>query len=96
MYATIWRYGHVAGSSEDVARAGRDLATLLCKAPGFVSYAVLGAEDGGYAAVSLFESRADLDEADRLITQWTAEHLAGLLPDAPEITSGEVLAQRGI
>jgi hypothetical protein len=96
MYATIRRYGHVTGSPEDVARAGLELAAILCKAPGFVSYAVLDAEDGGCAAVSLFESRADLDEADRLIAQWTAEHLAGLLPDAPEITSGEVLAQRGV
>ena len=96
MYATIRRYGRVAGSSDDLARAGRALAAVLGTAPGFISCAVLDAGAGGCAAVTLFERRADLDGADRLVAQWSAEHLAGLLPEAPQITSGEVVAQRGI
>jgi hypothetical protein len=96
MYATIRRFPRIAGSPEDVTRAGRELAAVLCKVPGFVSYAVLEADDGGCTAVSVFESRADLDAADRLATQWIAEHAAGLWPDAPQIASGEIVAQRGI
>jgi hypothetical protein len=96
MYATIRRYRRVAGSSDDLARAGRALAAVLGKAPGFISYAVLDAGDGVCATVSTFERQADLDAADRLVVRWIAENLAGLLPDAPQITSGEVVAQKGI
>ena len=96
MYGMIWRYGRVAGSPDDLARAGRELAAVLGRAPGFVACAVLDADDGGGASVGLFERRADLDEAGRLVARWTAEHLAGLLPEAPQVTRGEVVAQRGI
>jgi hypothetical protein len=96
MYGTIWRYGRVAGSPEALTRAGHELAAVLGQAPGFVACAVLDADDGGGASVGLFERRADLDEADRLVARWTAEHLAGRLPEAPRITSGEVVAQRGL
>ena len=95
MYGMIWRYGRVAGSLDDLTRAGHELAAVLGKAPGFVACAVLDT-DGGGAAVGLFERRADLDEAGRLVARWTAEHLAGLLPEAPQVTRGEVVAQRGI
>jgi hypothetical protein len=96
VYGTIWRYGRVAGSPDDLMRAGRELAAVLAKAPGFVACAVLDTDDGGGAAVGLFERRADLDEAGRLVARWTAGHLAGLLPEAPQVSSGEVVAQRGI
>ena len=64
MYGTIWRYGRVAESPEDVTRAGHELAVVLGQAPGFLACAVLDADDGGGASVGLFERRADLDEAD--------------------------------
>ena len=96
MYATIRHYGRAAGSPEDLDRAGRALAAVLSAAPGFVACAVLHADDGGCAAVSLFERRAELDAADRVVARWMAEHLAGLLPGAPRITRGEVVAQKGI
>jgi hypothetical protein len=96
MYATIRRYGRVAGSSDDLTRAGRALAGILSKAPGFISYALLDAGGGACAAVCIFGRQADLDAADRLVAQWIAEHAAALLPEAPQITRGEVVAQRGI
>jgi hypothetical protein len=96
MYATIRHYERVAGTPDDLARAGRALAAVLGQAPGFVACAVVAADGGGCAAVGLFERRADLDAADRLVARWTAEHLAELRPEAPQITRGEVVAQRGI
>jgi hypothetical protein len=96
MYATIRRFGRVEGSPDDLARAGRALAAVLGQAPGFVACAILAADGSGCAAVGLFERRADLDAAELLVARWTAEHLAGLLPEAPQVTRGEVVAQRGI
>ena len=96
MYATIRHYGRVAGSSDDLAHAGRALAAVLGRAPGFISYALLDAGDDACAAVCIFGCRADLDAADQLVAQWIAEHGSGLLPEAPQILRGEVVAQRGI
>src|SRR5438045_8007426 len=96
MYATIRRYDHIAGSADDLMRAGRALAVRLSEAPGFVSYAAVEAGPGGLASVSFFETAADLEAADRLVAVWVAEHLAALLPHPPEITGGEVVVQRGL
>ena len=96
MYATIHRYDCVAGSTDELVRAGRALAARLSQAPGFVSYATLNAGAGVLASVSFFETEAELAAADRLMAAWVAEHLAALLPRPPQVLSGEVLAQRGL
>jgi len=54
---------------------------------------------GGGVAVGggglLLGDRADLAAADRLLEAWVAEHLAPLRPGAPQVTGGEVVAQKG-
>ena len=37
-----------------------------------------------------------LEEADRIVARWVAEHLGTALPDPPRITTGEVIVQRGL
>jgi hypothetical protein len=96
MYATIRRYDYVAGSIDDLMRAGGALAARLSQAPGFVSYAALDAGAGVLASVAFFETEADLLAADRLVVAWVAEHLAALLPSPPQITGGEVVVQKGL
>jgi hypothetical protein len=96
MYATIRRYRHVEGSTDDVARAGRELAAVLGTAPGFISCAVLEGGNGVVATVCVFEREEDLAAAGRLTARWSTEHLAALSPSAPQTTSGEVVAQKGI
>jgi len=96
MYATIRRYDHVTGTPDDRLRAGRVLAARVSQAPGFVSYAALDGGPGVLAAVCFFESEADLAAADRLLEAWAVEHLAPLRPGAPQVTGGEVVAQKGL
>jgi hypothetical protein len=96
MYATIRRYDHVRGAPEDLQRAGRTLAARVSQAPGFVSFAALDGGTGVLAAVVFFETAGDLAAADRLVAAWEAEHLATLLPRPPQVTGGEVVAQRGL
>ena len=95
MHAVIRRYDRVAGPPDDLQRAGQALAARLSRAPGFVSYAALDAGAGVLASVSFFETAADLAAADRLLEAWVAEHLAPLRPGAPQVTGGEVVAQKG-
>src|SRR5262245_38860641 len=96
MYARIHRYDHVVGPTDELVRAGRALAARLSRAPGFVSFAALDAGAGVLAAVSFFETEADLQAADRLVAAWAAGHLSALLPRPPQVIGGEVLVQRGL
>ena len=49
-----------------------------------------------FTSISVFESQATLDEADRLTDRWTAARASRTPLPAPRLTSGEVVAQRGI
>jgi hypothetical protein len=96
LHATICRYDGVTASIEAVMRAGRQLASALSTAPGFVSYAVLDAGGGVLVSVTVFDDRTTLEAAEQIIVRWVAEHMAALLPCPPEITAGEVIVQRGM
>src|SRR5688500_17122695 len=80
LHATICRYDGVTASIEEVMQAGRQLASVLSTAPGFVSYAVLDAGDGVLVSVNVFDDQTNLEAADQLIVRWVAEHRAALLP----------------
>lgn len=96
LHATICRYDGVAGSIDEVMRAGRQLASALSQTPGFVSYAVLDVGDGALVSVTVFDDPTNLAAADQLIDRWVAEHLAAVLPRPPEVVGGEVIVQRGM
>jgi hypothetical protein len=96
MYATICHYDHLAGSTDDLMRAGRALAARLSQAPGFVSYAALDVGAGVLASVYFFETEADLQAANQIVAAWTAEHLAVVLPHPSQVTGGEVVVQKGL
>jgi hypothetical protein len=96
MFATIQWYDHVTGTSDDLAHAGRQLASRLSQEPGFISYVVLLARDGVLAAIGLFEDAASAEEASRLACRWIAENLGGGTTDLSHRTTGEVIAQLGL
>jgi hypothetical protein len=47
-------------------------------------------------SVSVFETQAELEGAERIVAGWVAEHLATALPHPPGVSSGEVIIQRGL
>ena len=96
MYATICRYEGVTGSTDELMGIGRQLASLLSKAPGFVSYVMVEAGAGMLATISVFDDEAGAQEAGQLTAGWLAEHPAVLLPQATESTIGEVVVQKGL
>ncbi|MBV9358204.1 MAG: hypothetical protein JO023_22045 [Chloroflexi bacterium] len=95
MHATLGRYDRVSASPDEVVQVGRQLATVLSKAPGFISYALLNMGDGVLATVSIFETQAELEEADRLTAAWVAAHSTPLARPS-EAVSGEILVQKGM
>jgi len=96
MHATICYYAHASGPIAEVMRAGRALTALVSQAPGFISYVVLDRGRGALMSVSVFETQAELENADRLVARWMPEHLDRLLPHPPVVRSGEVVLQHGL
>lgn len=74
----------------------RTLASLLSGESGFISCAVLATGDGGLAAISIFDDAATLALADRQIEAWLAARAGDLAQNLVKVTTGEVVAQRGL
>lgn len=96
LHATICRYDGVTGPIDAVMDAGRQLASALTQAPGFVSYALVEAGHGVLVSVTVFDDPTDLAAADQFIVRWVAEQLAAVLSRPPEVITGEVIVQRGM
>jgi len=94
MYATIRRYALAGDALDQLSGAGRALAIRLSRVPGFVSFAALDGGAGVLAAVSFFETAADLAAADRLVAAWEAEHRGALLPRPPGRRGAGVAGRR--
>jgi hypothetical protein len=96
MHASIRHYRPGAGSGDARVRLWRALVDLLAQEEGFISCAVLETGDGELAAISFFDDAASLAAADRKIESWLATWEGGLARLLVQVTSGEVVAQRGL
>lgn len=57
---------------------------------------VLEAAPAALTTICVFEDRASLEQADRLFEASLQGYLAGLYSGEPEITTGEIVYQRGM
>jgi hypothetical protein len=97
MHATVRRYEGV-----DISRAGElktkvneTLIPQLSKVPGFKDYYLLETGDGVMSSFSLFDNSVHADEATKVVANWVREEkLESVLPNAPRITDGEIIAQK--
>ena len=95
MHATIRRYEGVDGTrtSEVARKVNETLVPQLRELPGFSGYYLIAARDGVLSSLGLFETREQADESTKLVSKWiTDENFATVLPNAPKITSGKVVA----
>ncbi|MFD5656305.1 hypothetical protein [Streptomyces hirsutus] len=92
MYAAIRRYEGVT----DPAAAGRlvneGFVPLMRQVSGFVAYYWVDAGDGVMVSTSVFQDRAGAEESVSKAADFVRDNLASLLPNPPQVTSGEVLA----
>ena len=96
MHVSIGHYAAIGAATSELVDATRQLATALSHAPGFVSYALLDMGGGELTSISVFESRLELDAADRLIGAWMAEHLPVRAAPRAQQETGEIVFQRGM
>ena len=91
---TVRRYEAIDQSrtSELVKKVDDILAPRLSKLPGFSGYYLIEAGNGVVTSIGFFETSAQADESSRVASDWVREEkLETALPNAPKITSGEVV-----
>lgn len=96
MYATIRRYKIAPGSVEKLTQEIREgFVPLISKVSGFKEYFWVNAGDNVMFSVSVFENRAGAEESVRRASDYVREYgLGSLLPNPPEVTTGEVVVHQ--
>ena len=95
MHATIRRYEGVDASrtNEVVGKVNETLVPQLRELPGCSGYYLIQAGNGVLSSLGLFETSEQADESTKLVTKWiTDENFNTVIPNAPKITSGRVVA----
>jgi hypothetical protein len=97
MYGTIRRYDAVDQdrTSEIVKKVNETLVPRLHTLPGFMGYHLIEAGDGIVSSISFFDTSAQCDESAKVASTWVREQkLEKALPNAPKVTSGEVVVSK--
>jgi hypothetical protein len=97
MHVTIRRYESVdqARKSELIKKVDENLIPALCELPGFNGYSLVDAGNGVMTSIGFFDTSAQADESTRIAGTWLREQkLEKALPNAPKITTGEVVAHK--
>ncbi len=96
MHATIRRYDGVDQNrtTELTSKVNETLLPKLSKLPGFAGYYLIEAENGVFSSLGLFETAEQGKDSSNLVASWIRdEKLETVIPNAPKITSGKVVAQ---
>jgi hypothetical protein len=94
MYVTVRTYNAGPQLAELSRRVRDGLVPVLRQQAGFRAYYAFETGDGRPVSVSVFDTRDTAMAANETVRAWVAENLKGLLPDAPEVMSGEM--QHGV
>ena len=96
MHATIRRYEGVdaARTNEVVGKVNETLVPQLRKLPGFAGYYLIEADSGVLSSLGLFETAEQAEESGKVASKWiNDEQFSTVLPSAPKITNGKVVAR---
>jgi hypothetical protein len=93
MYATVRRYDGVTDPTEVARQVNEGFLPITAQVPGFVAYYCVDAGGDVFVSISVFEDRAGEEESDKRAKDFVRENMASLLPNPPQITEGEVVAQ---
>ena len=97
MHATVRRYEGVDASRTDElkSKVNETLIPKLSNVDGFKGYYLLDAGNGVFSSFSLFDTSQHADEATQIAATWVRdEKFESILPNAPKVSFGEVIAQK--
>ena len=96
MHATIRRYEGVdlTRINEIAGKVNETLVPKLRELPGFAGYYLIEGSGGVLSSLGLFETAEQADKSTMLVSNWiTDQHFDKVIPSAPKITSGKVVAR---
>jgi hypothetical protein len=96
MHATIRRYEGVDTTriNELVGKIDETFVPQIRELTGFAGYFLMEADNGVLSSISLFETSEQADESSKLVKNWISdENFSKVIPNAPKITSGKIVAQ---
>ena len=97
MFATIRRYDGVDQNRtvELTRKVNETLVPKLNKLPGFAGYYLIDGGNGVFSSLGLFETVEQSEESTKVAATWIRdEKFDTVLPNAPKITSGKVVAHK--
>ncbi|MFE9636852.1 hypothetical protein [Streptomyces sp. NPDC006463] len=92
MYAAVRRYEGVTDPAEAGRLVNEGFVPLMRQVSGFVAYYWVDAGDGVMVSTSVFKDQAGAEESISRATDFVRDNLASLLPNPPQVMSGEVVA----
>ncbi|MGW5368958.1 hypothetical protein ACWER6_26305 [Streptomyces sp. NPDC004009] len=92
MYAVVRRYEGVTDPAEAGRLVDEGFVPILRQVPGFVAYYWVDAGNGVMLSTSVYEDRAGAEESVERAADFVRDHLASLLPNPPQVASGQVVA----
>lgn len=92
MFISVRRYKvNPADVPEITKRAQEGFVPIMKGSPGFVAYYGVDHGNGDVATVSIFESQEQAEASNNRAAGWVKENLASLVPNPPEIITGDIL-----
>jgi len=97
MHAIVRRYEGIDTKRTDELKqkVNEKLTPRLSKLPGFGGYFLIEAGNGVMSSVNFFDTPAQSDESTRVAATWVREEkLESVLPNAPTVSAGSVIAHK--
>jgi hypothetical protein len=94
MYVAVRRYDGVTDPQKAGQLVDEGFVPIISEMPGFVAYYWVDAGDGVMVSTSVFEHKDAEEQSIFRAGDFVAEHLAPLLPNPPQVTTGEVVAYK--
>jgi hypothetical protein len=94
MYVAVRRYEGVTDPQKVGQLVDEGFVPIISEMPGFVAYYWVDAGDGVMVSTSVFEHKDAEEQSNFRAGEFVAEHLLPLMPNPPQITTGEVVASK--
>ena len=94
MYVAVRRYEGVTDPQKVAQLVDEGFIPIISEMPVFVAYYCVDAGDGVMLSTSVFEHKEAEEQSNWQAGDFVAEHLAPLLPNPPQVTTGEVAAYK--
>ncbi len=96
MYATVRRYEGVTDPRETARQVKEGFVPLIRQVPGFVAFYLVDAGSNIVVSTSIFETQAGAEESNRRAADYVHQKMTRLLPNPPQISAGEVVANQAM